>query len=109
MWWGMGFVLAVIWLTLLIVLGVSTLRNGHTITHLSCLRRRGDEIWPPWLASPPGAWTSLLCRATASMQSIACTFAPIALAPLPSGAMVSPVTARDRSIDRDLHRGSPCR
>ena len=30
MWWGMGFVLGVIWLTLLIVLGVSTLRNGHT-------------------------------------------------------------------------------
>jgi hypothetical protein len=87
----------------------SALRNGHTITHLSFLRRRGDEIWPPWLASPPGAWTFLLCRATASMQNIACTFAPIALAPLPSGAMVSPVTARDRSIDRALHRGSPCR
>jgi hypothetical protein len=31
MWWGMGFVLAVIWITLFIVLGVSTLRNGHTI------------------------------------------------------------------------------
>ena len=30
MWWGMGFVLGVIWLTLLIVLGMSTLRNGHT-------------------------------------------------------------------------------
>jgi hypothetical protein len=33
----------------------SALRNGHTITHLSCLRRRGDEIWPPWLARAPGS------------------------------------------------------
>ena len=31
MWWGMGFVLAVIYLTLLIVLGLTTLRNGHTV------------------------------------------------------------------------------
>ena len=30
MWWGMGFVLGVIYLTLLIVLGLTTLRNGHT-------------------------------------------------------------------------------
>jgi hypothetical protein len=30
MWWGMGFVLAVIWISLFVVLGVSTLRNGHT-------------------------------------------------------------------------------
>ncbi len=31
MWWGMGFVLGVIYLTLLIVLGLTTLRNGHTV------------------------------------------------------------------------------
>ena len=31
MWWGMGFVLAVIWISLFIVLGVSTLRNGHIV------------------------------------------------------------------------------
>ena len=30
MWWGMGFVLAVIWITLLVVLGFSTLAKGHT-------------------------------------------------------------------------------
>ncbi len=29
MWWGMGFVLGVIWITLLLVLGFSTLANGH--------------------------------------------------------------------------------
>ena len=28
--WGMGLMLGVIWLSLLIVLGVRTLRNGHT-------------------------------------------------------------------------------
>jgi uncharacterized membrane protein len=31
MWWGMGFTLGVIWLTLLIVLGVATWRNGHML------------------------------------------------------------------------------
>jgi hypothetical protein len=36
------------------------LRNGHAITHLSYLRRRGDEIWPPWLARATAAWTFLL-------------------------------------------------
>ena len=30
MWWGMGFVLGVIYLTLLIVLGLTTLQKGHT-------------------------------------------------------------------------------
>jgi hypothetical protein len=31
MWWGLGFVGVVLWLTLLVVLGVATLRNGHWI------------------------------------------------------------------------------
>ena len=31
MWWGMGFTLGVIWLTLLLVLGISTWRNGHMV------------------------------------------------------------------------------
>jgi hypothetical protein len=30
MWWGIGIFGWLIWLSLLIVLGVTTLRNGHT-------------------------------------------------------------------------------
>ena len=29
MWWGMGFVFAIIWITMLFVLGFSTYANGH--------------------------------------------------------------------------------
>ena len=31
MWWGMGFVLGVIYIALFIVLGVATLRRGHWV------------------------------------------------------------------------------
>jgi hypothetical protein len=31
MWWGLGFVGVVLWLTLLVVLGTATLRNGHWV------------------------------------------------------------------------------
>ncbi len=31
MYWPMGFLFAVIWVTLLIVLGLSTLAKGHTV------------------------------------------------------------------------------
>lgn len=31
MYWAMGIVLAIIWISLLIFLGVATLRNGHIV------------------------------------------------------------------------------
>ncbi len=31
MWWGVGILGFVIWLTLLVILGVATLRRGHWI------------------------------------------------------------------------------
>jgi len=31
MWWAMGIVLAIIWISLLIFLGVATLRNGRIV------------------------------------------------------------------------------
>jgi hypothetical protein len=31
MWWGLGFVGVVLWLTLLVVLGTATLGNGHWV------------------------------------------------------------------------------
>ena len=31
MWWGIGGGLAILWLVLLVVLGVSTLRKGHWV------------------------------------------------------------------------------
>jgi len=31
MWWGIGILGFVIWLTLLVILGVATLRRGHWI------------------------------------------------------------------------------
>jgi hypothetical protein len=30
MWWGVGFFLALIYIALLVMLGLTTLRNGHT-------------------------------------------------------------------------------
>ena len=52
MWWGLGFVGVVLWLTLLVVVGTATLRNGHWVMFI--LGNSLPIFWAPLAPSSRG-------------------------------------------------------